>query len=100
MKALQSDDSDTTIDPSTFVGPNFVQAGDPDDTDTDIESIPSIKKPSNKLGSEFAKVKFSLGDEDLDALNDDCKYLRHCLRATDCRLQTVAVPFNNKGVFR
>lgn len=98
MKVLQSDDSETTIDPSTFVGPNFVQAGDPDDTDTDsisdIESIPSIKKPSNKLGSEFAKVKFSLGDEDLDALNDDCKYLGLC------RLKSVAVPVNNKGVFR
>ena len=24
-----------------------------------------------------AKINFSLGDEDLDALNDDCKYLRH-----------------------
>ena len=56
------------------------------DSDTDIESIPSrppsIKKLPPKLGPELgkklgAKINFSLGDEDLDALNDDCKYLRH-----------------------
>ena len=82
----------------------MVFVGDPEDTDTDSipESIPSIKppsikKPPPKYSDKFgANVTFSLGDEDLDALNDDCKYLRHCI----CGLQTVTVPVNNKGVFR
>ena len=78
-----------TIDPSPFVGPNFVQAGASDsDTEvdeiSDIESIPSIKKAvvektvNKKLGAGLADVLFSLGDDDLDALNDDCKSLRYC----------------------
>lgn len=77
-----------TIDASTFAAPHFVQAGASDseteDEISDIESIPSIKKAivektvNKKLGAGLAEVLFSLGDDDLDALNDDCKSLRYC----------------------
>lgn len=92
LKSLWSDEeSEMTIDPSTFMGPNFVQAGASDsDTEvdeiSDIESIPSIKAEkevvektiNKKLGAGMADVLFTLGDDDLDALNDDCKSLRYC----------------------
>ena len=60
-----------TIDPSTFMGPNFVQAGASDTEDdeiSDIESIPSIKEKAvvektinKKLGAGLADVLFTLG---------------------------------------
>ena len=66
------------------MGPNFVQAGASDTEDdeiSDIESIPSIKEKAvvektinKKLGAGLADVLFTLGDDDLDALNDDCEY--------------------------
>ena len=55
---------------------------------SEIESIVSIKANptvteekkfmektvNKKLGAGLADVLFSLGDDDLDTLNDDCKY--------------------------
>ena len=72
LKAHGSDEeSEMTIDPSTFMGPNFVQAGASDTEDdeiSDIESIPSIKEKAvvektinKKLGAGLADVLFTLG---------------------------------------
>ena len=93
------EESDLTVEPSEFAGPNYVQAGASDSEDetaeisemdeiSEIESIVSIKANptvteekkfmektvNKKLGAGLADVLFSLGDDDLDTLNDDCKY--------------------------